>query len=47
MARGQAGTVLRHVRQLLSSHPARHVPDVELLRRFAASHEEAAFAELM
>src|SRR5436305_1834100 len=45
MAGTSAGTLLRHVRQLLAGRCA--APDGELLERFARRGDEAAFAALM
>src|SRR5947209_5652626 len=47
MATREAGTILRHVRALLGADPAGNLSDAELLRRYAALRDEAAFAALM
>src|SRR5690242_6372824 len=47
MASGQADTILRHLRTVLEGEATRGLTDAELLRRFAAGREEAAFAALM
>src|SRR5262245_36516914 len=47
MANAQAGTILRHIRQLVGTPAERQVPDSELLRRFAGQGDEAAFAALV
>src|SRR5439155_9940271 len=47
MARGQLSTVLRHLRQLGGAAPADDTTDAQLLERFAARQEEAAFAALV
>src|SRR5215475_10091694 len=41
------GTVLRHLRDLVTAEGARAAPDEQLLRRFARGREEAAFAALV
>jgi RNA polymerase sigma factor (sigma-70 family) len=46
MADTQLGSVLRHLRKLAGS-PVRELTDRELLERFAARHEEAAFTALV
>jgi RNA polymerase sigma factor (sigma-70 family) len=43
----QTGNLLWHLRQLLEPQAARDANDAELLRRFAAGRDEAAFAALM
>src|SRR5438067_471122 len=47
MATAQAGTILRHLRRLASAEAARDRSDAELLRRFVAQGEQAAFATLV
>jgi RNA polymerase sigma factor (sigma-70 family) len=42
-----AGTVLRHLGNLLGSSPGSGLSDAQLLERFAAHREEAAFAALL
>jgi RNA polymerase sigma factor (sigma-70 family) len=47
MSSVQVGVILRHIRQLSAVHKDDDVPDRQLLERFAASHDEAAFAVLL
>jgi len=47
MAAGQADTILRHIRNLVDAEFTSGQTDAQLLRRFAAHREEAAFAALM
>jgi RNA polymerase sigma factor (sigma-70 family) len=47
MATTQAGIVLRHLRGLAAPRAGGDVPDGQLLDRFTARHEEAAFAALV
>ena len=47
MAAGQADTILRQLRSVLEGETTRALTDAQLLRRFAAEREEAAFAALM
>jgi RNA polymerase sigma factor (sigma-70 family) len=47
MAAIEAGVILRHIREALAAQPASRLPDRQLLERFTASHEEAAFAALV
>src|SRR5262249_59390732 len=47
MAATQLASVLRHLRRCLGSGEASGLSDRELLERFAARHEEAAFATLV
>lgn len=47
MPQAPTGKLLRHVRQLLAAHDSHMSSDQELLRRFAAGREEAAFAALV
>jgi RNA polymerase sigma factor (sigma-70 family) len=47
MANAQLGTVLRHIRRLSVSETARELTDRELLQRFLAGRDEAAFAALV
>jgi RNA polymerase sigma factor (sigma-70 family) len=47
MTTTQAGIVLRHVRGLVTAEQASRAPDRQLLERFAARREEAAFAALV
>jgi RNA polymerase sigma factor (sigma-70 family) len=47
MNSGQAGVVLKHLRRLAGARPAAASPDAELLARFAAGGDEAAFATLV
>src|SRR5690242_4978163 len=43
----RADVVLRHLRDLAAAESAGRLPDRQLLERFAAAHEEAAFAALV
>jgi RNA polymerase sigma factor (sigma-70 family) len=47
MAAAPLGTVLRHVRNLAVAQNTRELSDAQLLARFAAGREEAAFAALV
>src|SRR5262245_58024251 len=47
MAHGQTGTLLQHLRQLLHAEVTADLTDTQLLQRFAAEHDEAAFAALL
>jgi len=47
MATKQAPTLLRHIRRLASAQKLVHLPDRELLQRFATERDEAAFAALV
>jgi len=47
MASAPLGTVLRHIRELATAPATQHLPDGQLLERFADRHEQAAFAELV
>src|SRR5437764_15176623 len=47
MATAQAGLVLRHIRGLVAAERGGGPPDRELLERFTAAREEAAFAALV
>jgi RNA polymerase sigma factor (sigma-70 family) len=47
MANASLGLVLRQLRGLLRTHPTEAVTDGELLERFTAGREEAAFAALL
>ena len=47
MAKGQFGTVLRHIRLLLAAGPAGDLTDCQLLDRFRADRDEGAFAALV
>jgi RNA polymerase sigma factor (sigma-70 family) len=47
MSSTQVGAILRHIRQLSTVHKDDDAPDRQLLERFAASHDEAAFAVLL
>jgi RNA polymerase sigma factor (sigma-70 family) len=47
MALAQTETILGHIRGLIEAEKTKGLPDAELLRRFAANHDEAAFAGLM
>jgi RNA polymerase sigma factor (sigma-70 family) len=47
MVPAQAGTILRQLNHLLLSQSAKEQTDVQLLERFAARQEEAAFAALL
>jgi RNA polymerase sigma factor (sigma-70 family) len=47
MTSTQAGLVLQHLRRLAGPHPAAQPPDGQLLERFIAGRDEAAFAALV
>src|SRR5258708_2531007 len=47
MAAASLNAVLRHLYRLAGTEPARDLPDAELLRRFVATREEAAFTLLV
>jgi RNA polymerase sigma factor (sigma-70 family) len=47
MARTPLGAVLRHIHSLAGAAAARHLTDLNLLRRFADEQNEDAFAEIM
>jgi RNA polymerase sigma factor (sigma-70 family) len=47
MAKGQLSTIVRHLRQLCEIRQGAEVTDGQLLRRFAAQRDEAAFAALV
>jgi RNA polymerase sigma factor (sigma-70 family) len=47
MARGQAGIILQHVRQVLEARGADRLSDRDLLQRYAQQHDQAAFATLV
>ncbi len=47
MATGQAGTLVRRIRQLVERQAERGLADRELLRRFAVHRDEVAFAALV
>ena len=47
MARTQIGTVLQYIRAALGARDAGDTTDADLLDRFAARREEAAFAALL
>ncbi len=47
MAAIQTDTILRHVRDLIHAHAAREASDTELLRRYAAKGDQAAFTALV
>ena len=47
MTNGQAGTILRHIRKLVRGQGARELADGELLQRFVAHRDGAAFAALL
>jgi DNA-directed RNA polymerase specialized sigma24 family protein len=47
MAAGHPSTVLRHLRNLVVAPGTQDLSDAQLLRRFAAHHEEGAFAALV
>jgi RNA polymerase sigma factor (sigma-70 family) len=47
MPQAPFGTVLRHIRQLVGPEQAGELSDAQLLERFAARREEAAFAVLL
>jgi RNA polymerase sigma factor (sigma-70 family) len=47
MTDGQAGTILRYFRKLVAAETTRDASDGQLLRRFTADHDQAAFAALV
>jgi len=47
MSSAQVGAVLRHIRQLAAARKDQELPDRQLLERFAAQRDEAAFAALL
>ena len=47
MATGQLGTILRHLHRLVGLPACRDLSDRQLLERFAAGRDEAAFATLL
>jgi RNA polymerase sigma factor (sigma-70 family) len=47
MTSAQAGLVLQHIRRLAGACPAGQPPDAQLLERFTARRDEAAFAALV
>ena len=47
MATGTLGNVVRYLRRLAGPQPACEASDGQLLRRFVATREEAAFAALL
>jgi RNA polymerase sigma factor (sigma-70 family) len=47
MATKQAGTILRHIRNLIDGESTKNLTDGELIQRFAAQREEAAFSALV
>jgi RNA polymerase sigma factor (sigma-70 family) len=47
MSHASAGALLGYLRHAVGAQPFRALPDAQLLRRFAAHREEAAFAALM
>jgi RNA polymerase sigma factor (sigma-70 family) len=47
MTATRADLVLRHIRELAAAESATSLPDRQLLERFAAAHEEAAFEALV
>jgi RNA polymerase sigma factor (sigma-70 family) len=47
MAATQTGIVVRHIRELVSADARVNLPDTELLGRFTAARDEAAFAALV
>src|SRR5437868_3341293 len=47
MASEQAGSLLRHVRSLISAEATRALTDAQLLQRFVTYREESAFAPLL
>jgi RNA polymerase sigma factor (sigma-70 family) len=47
MANTDLGTVLRHIRRLVVPETLQDLTDRELLRRFVAGHEEAAFTAIV
>jgi RNA polymerase sigma factor (sigma-70 family) len=47
MAAEQPDILLRHIRKLVAAHNNESLPDRELLRHFAADHDEAAFETLV
>ena len=47
MTSDHAGAAMRHIRKLIGGHPADDLTDAELVRRFAETHDEDAFAVLL
>src|SRR5262245_48294968 len=47
MSSAQVGAVLRHIRQLAAAREDHELPDHQLLERFAAQRDDAAFAALL
>ena len=47
MSNGQLDNVLRHIRSAVAARQARELPDRELLERYAAGHDEAAFTAIV
>src|SRR5262245_44728460 len=47
MSSARVGAVVRHLRQRAAARQDRSLPDDQLLRRFAAQRDEAAFAALL
>jgi RNA polymerase sigma factor (sigma-70 family) len=47
MSSAQVGAVLRHIRHLATARKDQELPDRQLLERFAAHRDEAAFAALL
>ena len=47
MSSAQVGAVLRHIRKLAAGRREEELPDGQLLERFAAHRDEAAFAALL
>ena len=47
MSNGQLDNVLRHIRGAVAARQARELPDRELLERFVAGHDEAAFTAIV
>src|SRR5439155_27106453 len=43
----QTGTLLQHLRKLMHAEVTADLTDTQLLQRFAAQHDEAAFSALM
>src|SRR6202011_5898200 len=47
MAAGQLNSLVRHIRRVVQRHNDGETPDGELLKRFVAHRDEAAFATLV
>jgi RNA polymerase sigma factor (sigma-70 family) len=47
MSTGNTGTILQHIRAVVSAHTVRSLSDEQLLAQFASGRDESAFAVLM